>query len=81
MKYLICFSKSHYFTTEGISDKQVKITHWATLCLSLLLGAGSIKKSAQMLGISLMNPSPGWSFERLQWCVSINSHNWCHVKC
>lgn len=67
MKYLICFSKSHYFTTEGKSNKQVKIIHWATLSLSLLLGVGSIKKSAQMLyhyhfGSSLMNLSPGWSF-------------------
>lgn len=49
MKHLICFSKSHYFTTEKKSDKQVKMIHWATLSLSLLLGAESMKKSAQML--------------------------------
>lgn len=80
MKHLVCFSNSHYFTTENKSDKQVKIIHWATLSLSLLLGAESMKKSAQMLyhynfRCSLMNLSPGWSFKRLQCCVSINSQN------
>lgn len=64
MKYLICFSKSYHFTTESKSDKQVKTIHRATLPLSLLLGAGSIKKSAQMLyhyhfRSSLMNLSLG----------------------
>lgn len=59
-----------YFTTESKSDKQVKPIHWVTLTLALLLGAGSIKKSGQMLywyhfWSTLMNVTPGWSFKRV----------------
>lgn len=55
-------------TTLNKSAKQVKTVYWVTLTLSPLLGAGSIKKSGQMLyrylfWSTLMNLTPGWSFK------------------